>query len=136
MNWITLFLLLFLFQAYFLDDTDRWPNPMDVLFPKMAKCEWARYGFGGDIEVKSAQCQLPMNNLTQYSFFLFWWWSLIVFILNFVSFARLLVLWVCRPYRTVQYRNFVNRACRQDVEKARTYTVHTMGGMVMTKRYK
>lgn len=41
-----------------MDEGDNWPNPMDSLFPKMAKCEWARYGHGGDVEVKSAQCKI------------------------------------------------------------------------------
>lgn len=119
-----------------MDEADNWPNPMDALFPKMAKCEWARYGHGGDVELKSAQCQLPMNNLTQWSFFLFWWWSLVVFFVNTISCVRLLFLWMCRPYRRIQYRNFVQKACRSDVEKARTYTVHTIGGQFLTRRYR
>lgn len=77
-----------------------------------------------------------MNNLTQWSFFLFWWWSIVVLVVNMISCIRLLLLWMCRPYRTIQYRSFVHKACRQDVEKARTYTVHTIGGQFLQRRYR
>ena len=37
---------------FIMDGGDPWPNPMDALFPKIAKCEWAKYGYTGDLEVK------------------------------------------------------------------------------------
>jgi hypothetical protein len=129
----------YLFKTYGLDvitafTSDSWPSPMDALFPKMAKCEWIKYGYGGDMEVRSAQCQLPMNNLTQWSFFVFWWWLLFVFIINLVSFLRLITLTL--PHcRQIKYKNFVQVACREDVEKARTYTVQ-LKGIVETKKLK
>ncbi|XP_021953351.2 innexin shaking-B [Folsomia candida] len=105
--------------AHFLDETAPWPNPMDVLFPKMAKCNWIVYGFGGDSEVKSAICQLPMNNLTQWTFFVFWWWMAFTFVVNILSLLRV-SLFMCGLYRRFSYRKFVSRACRDDVEKGRS----------------
>jgi len=93
----------------FVDDSDPWPSPMDALFPKMAKCEWSKFGYGGDIETKSAQCQLPMNNLTQWSFFIFWWWTVVVLAINVLSVLRLLFLSMFPCYRTWHYRSFVHR---------------------------
>ncbi|KAG4068298.1 hypothetical protein HA402_007818 [Bradysia odoriphaga] len=106
--------------SHFMDETDPWPNPMDVLFPKMAKCEWSRYGYSGDLEIKSAQCQMPMNNITQWSFFVYWVWLLVIFIVNMLSLVYLFfhIFPCCRRYR---YRKFVSAACREDVEKLRNY---------------
>ncbi|OXA44981.1 Innexin inx2 [Folsomia candida] len=115
--------------AHFFDDSAPWPNPMDVLFPKMAKCNWIQYGFGGDPEIKSAQCQLPMNNLTQWSFFVFWWWLAFTFVVNLLSLFRI-SLFMCGPYRKYSYRRFVSRACRDDVEKARSYVFLEKGAVL------
>lgn len=64
---------------------DPWPHPMDVLFPKMAKCLYRKFGLGGDPETQSAQCQLPMNNINQWMFFVYWWWIVILMALNLFS---------------------------------------------------
>ncbi len=57
---------------------------MDSIFPKIAKCELRNHGGGGDIEIKSVQCevqcQLPMNSYTQWTFCLYWFWLIIVFV--------------------------------------------------------
>lgn len=76
--------------------------------------------FGGDSEVKSAICQLPMNNLTQWSFFVFWWWMAFTVVVNILSLLRL-SLFMCGLYRRYSYRRFVALACRDDVEKGRSY---------------
>lgn len=102
--------------SHFLDESAPWPDPMDVIFPKMAKCEWNRYGFGGDIEIKSAHCQLPMNNITQWSFFVYWFWIAVVLVVNILSLVYLIfhIFPCCRRYK---YRKFVGLTCREDVEK-------------------
>lgn len=101
---------------HFMDNSDPWPNPMDVIFPKMAKCEWSRYGFSGDIETRAAQCLLPMNNITQWSFLVYWFWMLIVFFVNILSLVYIFVH-MFSYFRRYRYRKFIEAACRDDVEK-------------------
>lgn len=119
----------------FMDDTDPWPNPMDALFPKIAKCEWTKYGFSGDMEVKAAQCQLPMNNITQWTFFVFWWWLLLVLIVNVVSFFHF-ILNIFPFYRRRSYQKLVAKVCRDDVEAVRTFTLELDGKKIKKRRKK
>ncbi|KAJ6639242.1 Innexin inx2 [Pseudolycoriella hygida] len=119
---------------FFMEDSDPWPNPMDILFPKMAKCEWSRYGYSGDLEIKSAQCQMPMNNITQWSFFIYWCWLVVIFAANVLSLIYLIVhiFPCCRRYR---YRKYIAAACREDVEKLRNHIVPNDKGKRIKRKH-
>lgn len=121
--------------SHFMDDSSPWPDPMDVLFPKDAICEWRRYGFGGGIEETSAQCQLPMNNINQWSFFIYWLWIVVVFVINMLSLLYLM-FHICPSCRRYKYRKFVGAACRDDVEKILNYTADGANGNKTKKRNK
>lgn len=110
-------------MKYILDaDGDPWPSPMDALFPKIAKCEWAKYGYTGDLEVKAAQCQLPMNNFTQWSFFVLWWWIVFVLLINIPSLLYIYAM-MFGPFRSFIYRKYIAKICRQDVERLRSHKI-------------
>ena len=103
-------------MRYIMDTEDPWPNPTDALFPKIAKCEWARYGYTGDLEIRAAQCQLPMNNLTEWSFFILWWWLALVLLVNLISLFYFTIMMFIPWYRWYSYRKLVSRVCREDIE--------------------
>lgn len=117
----------------FMDQGDPWPNPMDKVFPKIAKCEWVKYGFTGDMEIQAAQCQLPMNNLTQWSFFVFWWWIMMLMVINLISSVNLL-LTLLPWFRRAQYVRLVEKCCREDIEMARNIIVETDGRKIKKRR--
>jgi hypothetical protein len=94
---------------------------MDALFPKVAKCEWARYGFTGELEIKAIQCLLPMNNLSQWSFFLFWWWTVLVLLINLLSYFHFATMFFLPFLRRSLYRNFVSNVCRDEIETVRRF---------------
>lgn len=102
----------------FLDPSDPWPNPMDVLFPKLAKCEWLKYGFSGDREIQSAQCQLPMNNINQWSFFVYWWWLIMLIVINLISFVELMAT-LLPFYRGYKYKGLARRV-NQDLRGSKS----------------
>jgi Innexin len=68
---------------------DFWPNQMDVVFPKMAKCSAVFHQDGGDARRISALCELPMNNINQWTFFLYWWWLALLQVQNILSLSVL-----------------------------------------------
>lgn len=96
--------------VYLQSRSDPWPNPMDVLFPKMAKCEYNQYGMGGDIETLALQCQLPMNNINEYIFFFYWWWLVILFIINLVTSFKIFAECLLPIYRNRLLRSYAIRA--------------------------
>jgi hypothetical protein len=53
-------------------------NPMDLIFPKMTKCTFSRYGPSGGGEKIDALCVVPLNVLNEKIFFVLWWLYLIL----------------------------------------------------------
>lgn len=58
-------------------------NPMNRIFPKMAKCTYYKYGPSGDIQWLDALCILPLNVLNQKVFLILWYWLFILLIISF-----------------------------------------------------
>ena len=57
-------------------------DPMDSIFPKVAKCKFHKHGMGGGIQSHDALCVLPLNYVNE-QIYLFLWVILIP--LTFVS---------------------------------------------------
>ena len=60
-----------------MDHEDR-PDPMHVVFPKMAKCTFHKYGPSGTIEKKDGLCVLPVNIINEKIFIFLWFWLVVV----------------------------------------------------------
>ena len=54
------------------------PDPMHVVFPKMAKCTFHKYGPSGTIEKKDGLCVLPVNIINEKIFIFLWFWLVVV----------------------------------------------------------
>ncbi|XP_056644891.1 innexin inx2-like [Diorhabda carinulata] len=59
-------------------------NPMDKVFPKIAKCSYYRYGPSGDQQLFDALCILPLNVLNEKVFLILWYWLFILLALTFL----------------------------------------------------
>jgi len=59
------------------DPQDR-PDPMAVVFPKVTKCSWYKYGPSGTIETIDGLCVLPMNIINEKIYVFLWFWFIIV----------------------------------------------------------
>lgn len=80
----------FKYQTYGIDIVKvfyykRWPAPQDVLFPKVAKCQYSNVGAGGDRQRINFECDLPMNNYAQWNLLVFYYWIFFSLIINFQS---------------------------------------------------
>jgi len=49
-------------------------NPMDEVFPKIAKCQFNKHGVGGGIQNHDALCILPLNIVNEKIYLVLWWW--------------------------------------------------------------
>jgi len=59
-------------------------NPMCEVFPKVATCNFMRYGRGGGEETKNAICILSLNIINDKVFALLWFWHCILIIAAFL----------------------------------------------------
>ena len=74
-------------------------NPMDIVFPKMTKCEYRRIGLTGTNEVHGALCVVLLNILNEKIFFALWiLYVALSSILCFSAAARV-IFYLYRPLR-------------------------------------
>jgi len=85
-------------------------NPMCEVFPRIASCDYIRFGAGGHQEKKNALCILGLNMINDKIFLVIWYWYLaLVFIglwrlgfriasICFWYFRYLLIKWKVRRY--------------------------------------
>merc|ERR1712223_1650941 len=66
-------------------------NPMCIAFPRIASCDYWRWGSGGRQESINAICILALNIINDKVFLVLWWWYLI---LMFVGIIRIIFRFV------------------------------------------
>ena len=120
---------------FWLNGSKTWPTPMDVVFPKMAKCEWNIHDVSGDISTIAAQCQLPMNNITRWSFFFLWWYLVVIFVVSLLHVLFCLLILSCPCHRNGRYRSIVYNICSAEVGEARRYEVRSRSGKLKMKMH-
>eukprot|EP00095_Tigriopus_kingsejongensis_P012189 maker-scaffold521_size146803-snap-gene-0.16 protein:Tk12189 transcript:maker-scaffold521_size146803-snap-gene-0.16-mRNA-1 annotation:"hypothetical protein DAPPUDRAFT_303789" len=57
-------------------------DPMHMVFPKVTKCTFNKYGPSGTIEPKDGLCVLPLNIINEKMFIFIWFWLVIVAIIT------------------------------------------------------
>jgi len=60
-----------------LEHEDR-PDPLAVVFPKVTKCTFHKYGPSGTVEKKDGLCVLPVNIINEKTFIFIWFWLVFV----------------------------------------------------------
>jgi len=55
-------------------------NPLNIVFPKVTKCLWKKFGSSGTIETYDSLCVLPRNIVNEKTYILLW----VVYIISFV----------------------------------------------------
>ncbi|TRY75101.1 hypothetical protein TCAL_09359 [Tigriopus californicus] len=83
------FFLGFEFSTYGLDvlsfsemEPESRGDPMHIVFPKVTKCTFNKYGPSGTIEPKDGLCVLPLNIINEKMFIFIWFWLVIVAIVT------------------------------------------------------
>lgn len=49
-------------------------DPMDEVFPKVAKCTFHKYGASGTVETHDGLCVLPLNIFNEKIYIFLWFW--------------------------------------------------------------
>ncbi|XP_068234407.1 uncharacterized protein [Palaemon carinicauda] len=60
-------------------------DPMDEVFPKVAKCTFHKYGASGSIERHDGLCVLPLNIFNEKIYIFLWFWFIIVAVVSGVG---------------------------------------------------
>jgi len=60
-----------------LDPKER-ADPMAVVFPKVSKCTFRKYGVSGTIEKHDALCVLPLNIINEKIYIFLWFWFILL----------------------------------------------------------
>jgi len=60
--------------AYTNEEAEDRPDPMKVVFPKVTKCTFHKYGPSGTVEKKDGLCVLPLNIINEKIYILIWFW--------------------------------------------------------------
>ena len=80
-------------------EADWMPNPMDILFPKMTKCEYRRIGLTATNETHGALCMVLLNILNEKIFFALWILYVALSSILSTSAAARITFYLCRPLR-------------------------------------
>lgn len=68
-------------------------NPMDVVFPRLTKCNFFKYGPSGTIQNVDAMCVLAQNVLNEKIYLFLWIWFFILAVLSaFALVYRIIIL--------------------------------------------
>ena len=79
-------------------------NPMCEVFPRLAACDYVRYGPGGGQEKKNALCVLGLNMINDKVFLVVWYWYLLLLLIGscrLVFRIATLTLWKFRCRHTI-----------------------------------
>ena len=60
-----------------MDPEDR-PDPMALVFPKMTKCTFHKYGASGTVQRIDGLCVLPINILNEKIYVMLWFWFIVL----------------------------------------------------------
>ncbi|KAK4304115.1 hypothetical protein Pmani_023940 [Petrolisthes manimaculis] len=79
-------------------------DPMDMIFPKVAKCDFHKFGSSGSKENHDALCVLPLNILSEKIFIFLWFWYILVAVLTGLALVYRIVILVAPPVRKIMLR--------------------------------
>jgi len=82
-------------------------NPMEVVFPRLTKCNFFKYGSSGTIQNIDAMCILAQNVLNEKIYLFLWIWFFILAILSaFTLVYRIIILTQITTKTTILLKMF------------------------------
>ncbi|KAL0276067.1 UNVERIFIED_CONTAM: hypothetical protein PYX00_003729 [Menopon gallinae] len=81
-------------------------NPLDVVFPKMTKCTFKKYGSSGTIEYHDTLCVMALNVINEKTFIVLWYWYIVLFILTVLMLLWRLISFFCHFSTTFNVLNY------------------------------
>ncbi|XP_064479451.1 innexin inx2-like [Ornithodoros turicata] len=74
------------------------------IFPRMAKCNFYKYGSGGGVQTYDVVCLLPMNVLNEKVYVFLWFWFVLLVIVTSLSVMAYFVIAVSKSSRLLVFR--------------------------------
>lgn len=62
-------------------------NPLNLVFPKVTKCNYEIYGPSGSLQKRDAVCVLSLNFLNEKLFLVIWFWFMFLAVMSLLAFA-------------------------------------------------
>jgi len=98
-----------------MDPQDR-ADPMAIVFPKITKCSFYKYGPSGTIETHDALCVLPMNIINEKIYVFIWFWFIIVASITGLFLVYRLFVLLGSGIRTAMIQARTGRLSRDKIE--------------------
>ena len=90
-----------------MDPEDRY-DPMNLIFPKVAKCTFRRNGPSGTIETFDGLCVLPVNIINEKIYIFLWYWLVILTIITCIYLGYRLITFCSKSTRKATLRARAN----------------------------
>ena len=117
-----------------MDPEDR-SDPMNLVFPKVAKCVFNKYGGSGTVEIYDGLCVLPINIFNEKIYVFMWFWFVILFVSTCLSMIYQLALLIWEPLRARALRTKTHNVINADtanyvvghIRRGRVVLSHAVG---------
>ena len=102
-------------------DPEKRIDPMAVVFPRVTKCTFRKYGPSGTIQRHDSICVLPINIVNEKIYVFLWFWLLILTAITVVSIAYHIVLMITPSLTKAHIKS---RSLHRQDEKIESLTKH------------
>jgi len=96
-------------------DDNRRNTAMDLVFPKITKCSFHKYGSSGSVETHDGLCVLPLNIFNEKIYIFLWFWFIILAIVSGLGLLYRFATFF-RPFRQILLRTRCRLASHEDIE--------------------
>jgi len=97
------------------EDLPAWDvNPMDSVFPKVAKCDFHRIGASGTEEKVDVMCVLPLNVVNEKIFYVLWFWYILLALASLLNLAYRIITYFSEKARVQRlFKNCAHKDFRR-----------------------
>lgn len=92
-------------------------DPMTMIFPKMTKCRFHRYGTSGDIQKHDSICLLPLNIINEKVYIFLWFWLIILGVISALGIIYRVVICGFPRYRFLLLRSLSKMVNPDDMDE-------------------
>ncbi|XP_055677513.1 innexin inx7 [Lutzomyia longipalpis] len=86
-------------------------DPLDVVFPKVTKCHFYKYGASGSIQKHDALCVMALNVMNEKIYTFLWFWFIVLLAVTLASFTWRFLTWILHS-RSTKFNGFIfSMAC-------------------------
>ena len=86
-------------------------DPMIVIFPRVTKCTFKRYGPSGDFQIEDAICILPLNILNEKIYVFAWFWLVSLSIVSVFALIYRTIIMISTSVRLLILRRISPNTC-------------------------